>query len=154
MMRYLVEDTDSIFHNKPVSYVQFCATLLTLPLIFRVVLLSCHANFLFVKFSFWTPEKCKKKKDKEKKEKVLKKVNKNLDTNVQCHYLYFISLIGLNMCYFTWLRICLGNVISVLHILIKPVFREDPNIFKSGGFRLCPLLFFKEMKKKEKKWSK
>jgi len=58
------------------------------------------------------------KKIVEKKEgkKSVKKVNKKTDTNVQSHYLYFVSLIGLNMCCFTWLHIYLGlGVFVIIH---------------------------------------
>jgi len=55
------------------------------------------------------------------------------------------------MCYFTSLHIYLRNEISILHILIKPLFREDPNICKSSRFRLCALLFLKKKGKKGKK---
>jgi len=79
-------------------------------------------------------------------------VNKNLSTNVQSHHLYFIPLICLNLCYFTWLHICLGNEISVLHILIGSHFREGPNIYKSGGYYSCwRILNWKWSKKGVKK---
>jgi len=58
-------------------------------------------------------------KKKEKKEEKVQKSDKNLGTNIRSHYLYLLSLIGLSMCYFTWLHICLGNEISALHIWIK-----------------------------------
>ena len=61
-----------------------------------------------------------------------KKVNKNMGTNFQSHYLYSIYLIGLNLCYFTLLYIYLGNEIRALHNRIKSL--EDPNICKSSEF--------------------
>ena len=52
MMRCLVEDVDSIFHNNPVPYVGFYATLLTLLSILKVLWLSWHENLLFVEVTF------------------------------------------------------------------------------------------------------
>ena len=149
-MRCLVEDIDSIFHNKPVSYVWFCAYVAQRYCQFLGF--CCLACKLFVcricLLSSWKMQKTKKKKRKK-----YNKVNKNPDTNVHSHYFYFISLIDLNMCYFTWSHICLGNGISVLHNWIKPLFGEGPDICKSSRFRTCVLLFVKKMKKR-KKWSK
>ena len=73
-MRCLVEDVDSIFHNNPASYVWFYATLLPFPSMLRVLLLSWHVNYLFVKVAFYALENVKKGK---KMKKSLKKVDKN-----------------------------------------------------------------------------
>ena len=128
---------DSIFHNNPVSYVWFVPSLLTLSSILKVLLLSWHVNFLFVEFSFWAAENAKNKKKKKKSKKWIK-------TRAP---MFKATIFDFNICYFSWLHICVSNEISALHNLIKSLFREGLNIYKSSGFRVCALSLWKKRRK-------
>ena len=81
---------------------------------------------------------------KRKKEKKAQKVNKNLGTNVQTHYLYFISLICLNIYYFTWLLFYLDNEICALHSLINTFLGKKIFVSQVG------IILLKKKRKNEK----
>ena len=139
MMRHIAENIDLIIHNYSPLYMWFYAYVTH-----SITNSSGQVGMWFFCLSRLPSSSWKNAQKKPKN------VNKNRGTNLQSHYLYFIFLIGLNVCYFTWWHIYLGNKINALHNLIKPCFREGLNSCKSSGFRVCVLLFLNKRGKREK----